>query len=305
MTNLLNSVSVERAGRLAAKGLADAGRGSVAAVFRSTFYVQTGAGCYCVGAAGLEPSGLNLVTAVPPGIDWASSGVRCGMKVRVRDGVFEVGPVLSFRFTDAATWSPELLPAGWTRNGLVRGLQIVRDDCVNGVPHDGLGRFIQPGCEPAHDDIVCRHAKAPLVAARRCLVEALRADTAGEADWSWAHALVGLGPGLTPSGDDFLGAVMIALNALNRRDLSDRLWDQLGPFAGNATNPISLAHLHAASRGYGVAALHDAMSALVTGDESAIRRAAARLDRIGHTSGWDALTGAVYTFDAWAQARRH
>mgnify|MGYP002278934842 FL=1 len=155
------------------------------------------------------------------------------------------------------------------------------------------------------DDMTGVHAKTPIATARLSLRDALRMGNDEAADWNWSHGLIGLGPGLTPSGDDFLGAVMLALHALGRRDLGDSLRADLLPCAPQATNTISLSHLRAASRGYGAAALHDALAAVVTGDESAIIDAATRLGGIGHTSGWDALAGAVCTLDAWAQARLH
>lgn len=37
--------------------------------------------------------------------------------------------------------------------------------------------------------------------------------------------LVGLGPGLTPSGDDFLFSVMFTLHALGHGAVAERLWD--------------------------------------------------------------------------------
>lgn len=105
--------------------------------------------------------------------------------------------------------------------------------------------------------------------------------------------LLGLGPGLTPSGDDFLGGLLIALRLLNRGDLAARLWAGLEAAAARRSVELSVAHLRAAAAGRGGAALHAALNALVTGRADDLPAALERIHGIGHTSGWDALAGAV------------
>ncbi len=104
--------------------------------------------------------------------------------------------------------------------------------------------------------------------------------------------LLGLGPGLTPAGDDALGGALIALRGFGREDVADRLAGWLLPSARTATSNISFAHLAAAAEGEGAAALHDTLASLA-GDDATLAEGVARLDRIGHSSGWDALAGAV------------
>ena len=56
---------------------------------------------------------------------------------------------------------------------------------------------------------------------------------------------------------------------------------------------LSVAHLSAAAAGRGSAALHAALNALVTGRADDLPAELERIEEIGHTSGWDALAGAV------------
>jgi hypothetical protein len=105
------------------------------------------------------------------------------------------------------------------------------------------------------------------------------------------ETLIGLGPGLTPSGDDFLGGVLIALRALGWPDVSDTVGRWLLGRANTRTHPISYAHLRCAADGAGAAVLHDALAALMSPGAPGLR---ARLDAVaamGHSSGWDALAG--------------
>ena len=105
------------------------------------------------------------------------------------------------------------------------------------------------------------------------------------------HSLIGLGPGLTPAGDDFVGGAMIALRAFGNAPLADRIASWALPLARKRTNRISRAHLECAARGEGHEALHDL---LCTFEEKHLER----LARIGHTSGLDAAAGALLALDS-------
>lgn len=102
-------------------------------------------------------------------------------------------------------------------------------------------------------------------------------------------SLIGLGPGLTPAGDDFVGGAMIALRVLGGdagRAQADRIAAWALPLARERTSRISRAHLECAAEGEGHEALHDLLN---TGDEKHLER----LAKIGHTSGLDAAAGAL------------
>jgi len=105
-------------------------------------------------------------------------------------------------------------------------------------------------------------------------------------------SLIGLGPGLTPAGDDFVGGAMIALRAFGRTAQADRIADWALPLAETRTGRISRAHLRCAAAGEGHEALHDLLAAL-GGNKNAIEAALAALDRVGHSSGRDAAAGAL------------
>jgi len=105
-------------------------------------------------------------------------------------------------------------------------------------------------------------------------------------------ALIGLGPGLTPAGDDFAGGAMIALRAFGAAALADRIAAWALPLAATNTGKISRAHLACAAAGEGHEALHELLRALSRG-RRAIERALAALSRVGHSSGLDAAAGAL------------
>ena len=106
-------------------------------------------------------------------------------------------------------------------------------------------------------------------------------------------ALIGLGPGLTPSGDDVLAGCLIALHQTSRHRQAAELAGHVVSIAGNATGRISAAHLGCAAEGYGSAALHQTLDALLTGSLQNLPDCLTALDRVGHSSGWDGLIGVV------------
>jgi hypothetical protein len=139
--------------------------------------------------------------------------------------------------------------------------------------------------------------------ARRFLDACARNDPA--AATAMGEGLLGLGPGLTPSGDDLVGGAFFARRLTEwgaptappippRRAFIDD-WKNAAAVvrarARERTHAISATLLDDLLDGSGHAPLHDLAQALTRSDEAAALDAAARLVRIGHSSGWDILTG--------------
>ena len=107
--------------------------------------------------------------------------------------------------------------------------------------------------------------------------------------------LVGLGPGLTPSGDDYLGGLLFTAHHLRTANPKEN--DVLHDFLHEArllTSRISHTILSDLAHGHGPAPLHDLINLLLQGIAGQpLRGSAQQLIRIGHTSGWDMLAGAI------------
>jgi Protein of unknown function (DUF2877) len=111
-----------------------------------------------------------------------------------------------------------------------------------------------------------------------------------------AMALLGLGGGLTPSGDDFVGGALFARGLLGAARCADAAaWRRAGEAVCRAararTHPISATLLGDLVAGRGWASLHELVAALAAGATTQAAAAARRLVRLGHTSGWDLLAG--------------
>jgi len=132
--------------------------------------------------------------------------------------------------------------------------------------NDGLVRLVAPLARGRIEEVGA--ATSPLLRLAAPGVAALAEWLVGCSDAApdeAASMLIGLGPGLTPSGDDLLGGAMIALRALGRDDRARRVADWALPLAATRTGAISAAHLACAATGEGSASLHELLAALLMG----------------------------------------
>lgn len=117
-----------------------------------------------------------------------------------------------------------------------------------------------------------------------------------EAFESAALRLLGLGHGLTPSGDDFLGAVLFTLRHAPVRTWQARmpgLHARLEAAAALATNPISAALLQDLMAGSSYRALHELLDALHRNQPECVATAVHTLLAVGASSGADMLAGVL------------
>lgn len=236
--------SAEVTGRFARDALAG-GEGEVCAAFRRSFYLRCPGGRYaCVGDLALGHGPLN---ALVRDFSMPAPGAQVWVSVQ-----------------DARVWQPGA-------HERFVDLALLREKARSRVPAEGLGCLVIG----AHNAL-SGHAQPALEALERWLVGNALADEAAQ--------LIGLGPGLTPSGDDFFGGMLVALRLAGRGMQADGLWRWLQPRLKERTSAISSAHLAAAAAGEA----HEALHAVLNGDLNL-----ERLDSVGHCSGWDALAGAV------------
>lgn len=120
-----------------------------------------------------------------------------------------------------------------------------------------------------------------------------------------AIRLLGLGSGLTPSGDDLVGGALFARKLLVPSDVAwQALGERLIAIAPARTHDISAALLADLIHGASYGVLHALVDALAdTCPFAMIVDAARALTAIGHSSGWDMLTGFLYALGICANER--
>jgi uncharacterized protein DUF2877 len=239
------SFRADIAGRFAREAL-QGGEGEVCALFRRSFYLRCPGERYaCIGDASLGRGPLNALVG------------ELSLPV--------LGQRLSVSLETTEPWRPPPQAPGFPK------LDELRQTAAKRIPREGLGCLVIG----AHNAL-SGHAQPALEALERWLV--------GNSLGNEAEQLIGLGPGLTPSGDDYLGGMLVALRLTGRGMQADGLWRWLQPRLRDRTSAISAAHLAAAAAGEAHEALHEVLNGELSLD---------KLHAVGHCSGWDALAGAM------------
>lgn len=115
--------------------------------------------------------------------------------------------------------------------------------------------------------------------------------------WAGIRTVKGLGFGLTPSGDDLLGGLLLALHGGQKifaRDFSRTIRAIRRQASGE--NPFSNAMLADASEGRAIGKIKDLQAAILFAAAREVRACARRLRTIGHSSGIDFGVGLLLTY---------
>ncbi len=258
--------------------------GRVLASFERSCYVETAGGQLIAvlaeslgrGAFALTVGGTLSFTALRPD-DPAS----------VEGQTLHLGP-LHIDLRPAVPWDPTLPPLSGPAGD---GPRTLADHLRAHAPSEGLARV--------HFD----DTKTLLLAQGRRALDRLRegltrADATAVTEG--AGQLAGLGPGLTPSGDDVLAGILLGLRVwpaaagpLGPKAVSTLLVGTAAPRTGR----ISRAYLWAARQGHASEAWHDLIRALPANADRVIT-AATRILSTGETSGADMLAGFLF---AWTE----
>lgn len=274
-------------------GLLDSGRhGRLIATFSRSCYVDLEGGIVAVVGPDLLNGPLNLVLAHSPEVPM--TGLPVGAAVSVRDRRLDIAGRWEIDTAPAHRWDPRLPPltdAPRVRRGLA-SIQAMLDA---GAPAESLARS------------EARPPRAANGMAR--LAGGLRDGDVG-AVGDGAGALAGLGPGLTPSGDDVLAGTLIAAAVLGVPQAGPIRERILTSIRGRTTR-ISAAYLEAAADGDAGEAWHRLLASLGRrsetvdfaparrGDETAdLVAAVERVLAFGETSGADMLAGFLLAFTA-------
>jgi Protein of unknown function (DUF2877) len=199
------------------------------------------------------------------------AAAETGHDAFVGDGLVQAGRI---RVPVRRWWDPSPVLGPLSRARLEQGCVALEGICASSSRQPGLDGH--PG--PADLAVCCAAG-----------------DLAGAVET--AESLVGLGPGLTPSGDDMLAGLLLALRLLGGaiRGGTRAVWlaDWLGAAvthdASDRTTSVSATLLHCAARGQAAAEVATVLRAFA-GQEPA-GPAVARLLAAGHTSGADLAWG--------------
>jgi uncharacterized protein DUF2877 len=251
----IEKMNVEIIGRFAREAAA-LGEGDVCVLLPRSFYLRFPGERYaCVGDATLGRGPLNALVS------------QLSMP--------RVGERVALSIAAAALWKPPAIGASGPPD-----TERLQQAAADRVPEEGFGCLIL-----GKHNALAMHAQPGLEALDRWVV--------GNTLEHEAEALIGLGPGLTPSGDAYLGGMLIALRLCARTAQAQALWRWLEPRLAGRTSTLSAAHLAAAAEGEAHEALHEGLRTLLGGNEAPWHAVLDALDAVGCPSGWDGLAGAL------------
>jgi hypothetical protein len=227
-------------------------------------------------------------------------GLEVGLPVKGDGRGIWVGETLNnepyrVSLTGVEVWEPRLegdgLTVGWL--GLKASLTVLHDHLIAQAPAESLACLPVTGAAGGRSvESVYRRA------ARRAIEGLLAALQVGDRQGitTGAAALAGLGPGLTPAGDDFLVGLMAGLRTwpqfLAGKGLPvEEACQAIYGAAAGRTNLLSMALLRSAREGMFGEAWHGLLAALRQGEADEVKEAAERVLGFGETSGADALSG--------------
>lgn len=276
-------------------------QGRVHSVFDRVVNIEHGAGVLAsLAVRGLDDAPGSARLDVD---SFTGTALVVGDPVRASAGRLCLGGAIEVSFERAVAWQCRLPVYAGAPGGLRRALRAARagrsawmtDPALAAPVADG-DRTGDGGDRDGHIDgdrdgdldgamgrALARHAAA--------LLDALAARRRDDAI-AHATSLIGLGPGLTPSGDDFLVGLFVVFH-LEGSPCQGWLDGGAGLLAAAAarTNAISQAALAEAAKGRVRQSIVDLLAALLDGSPEATGRALQRVLAIGASSGADIAAG--------------
>lgn len=253
---------------------------TVAATFDRSFYLRSGDAFVCIGDASIGDGPLNAVLGAgpprPPAV--GSAATSSGKRLEFADGA-------TIRLDVARRWQALARPTGPAH---LPALQALKSVALGEAPAESFIHALTASTDTVN----------PLGERARHGLRLL-GDAVGGAGFDCAPAvasLLGLGHGLTPSGDDVLSGALIMLHALDRGETATALGTAVRSRMRALTSPLSCAFLEAACDGEANAAAHRAIATLLDG--AAPAKVITPLASLGHSSGFDILAGILVVAEA-------
>ena len=195
------------------------------------------------------------------------------------------GRIASIASLPNAAWSAALPSVGHNTGGVVRAAcqRLIASIDALGEPR-GFGELL-----------AARMPAFPLdhaIVRVNALAAGYRAENP-DAVYTASRALLGFGTGLTPSGDDLCGAALFGRMLVSSGPRWRQIGERLARDVQSASHAISAALFADLVAGASFEPLHALADALAADDDAAAIDAASALAMLGHSSGWDMLTGFV------------
>ena len=278
-------VPILRSGVLAQEFCRSHARATVEAVFERSFYLRSGDEFICVGEPDIGNGPLTLIGHLGRLPDLA---LQPRQSVKVGDRLIVIDNSLRLTLDQSETWHSPSWPTCPSPVRLIEACAALERRAAIDAPEEGLARHLAgAGATPGSQQPLARIARTRIATFERWLSDVLDKRAQVMASAEAVGGLLGLGPGLTPSGDDFLVGALALLDAIGERGAHAALARAVIAALGS-TSPLSACFLRAAAAAHVGEALHRAVSSTIADNAGAAIEA---IENVGHSSGWDMMAG--------------
>jgi Protein of unknown function (DUF2877) len=295
------TIPILRSGTLARKFCRDGASAEIVAVFERSVYLRSADTFLCIGTPTIGNGPITMIGDFGSSDQLSNIGLRPGLLVSISNRCITIGNSTRFTFDECELWRPSGSCLARPHRQLINVCDAIVRLATVEAPEEGFAQIYRVHERGADETPLARMARARIAHFESWLCDALESrDIAATESFAAIGGLIGLGPGLTPSGDDFLVGALALLDALAERKAHAALTRAIAVAPRGLTSPLSDYLLRAAAAGHIGESLCRAISAVISG---AIDPAVASIREIGHSSGWDMLVGVVSTLRVVAAAR--
>lgn len=273
--------------------------GRIHSVFRRCAYLQFNRILVCAALPELGNSSITLLLA--NSCQTLPACFTPGAKVSLSMNDLRISDRFVFCARNAGTYDSVIVP----RRVDLHLMNVVNQRVQQlDLPHEGLAPVLKhDGAHRTGESALLQYAK-PLIDELLEGLPVLRDGVAKVYDYTdsprWVR-LMGAGPGLTPSGDDFLIGVLVALHLLGQKESAQVLWGSVAVEAKTSTTQISNTLLEQAACGRVSQTVRLFIDTLFADDPTTTAGLNSLLRQMGETSGWDWLAGFVLTLNVLLQ----
>ncbi|MEE4313283.1 MAG: DUF2877 domain-containing protein [Desulfofustis sp.] len=277
--------------------LSESAHWRITQTYRHCFYCLTDTGnVICIGDAHIDKGPFTIICADSDGT--AVAALSENREVRSCDGTMLFGDQASLDTANATPWLADFdTCAGPGGTALDTVLATLVAAAATTAPQQSFGALIpaifvpQPRAEKRSALTIALHRRLLQV------VDAIRCEDAFDDPkrlTSLLSPLIGLGYGLTPSGDDFCAGWILSLVATGKTRQATALATGLLDAAGKRTTAISLAFFRALAESRLSEGQTRLLHCCAAGQTADLGDALYGVYHHGSTSGWDMLAGFAF-----------
>jgi hypothetical protein len=280
-------IAILRSGLLARELCRQGASAAVEAIFERSLYLRAGDTFICIGAAEIGNGPLTLIGDFDAVARLSELGLRQGRAASVSGQRIVLADAVAFTLDRCDLWLPPEWPAAPSPEELADTCTALGHRAAVEAPAEGLAPLVFGTRLTAAPPTPLQRVAGARIARFEAWLSSARARGRVAAS-AFPEGLVGLGPGLTPSGDDFILGALALLDALAERKAHAASADAVARLSPALTSPLSLCFLRAAANGHVGEPLNRIVGSVISGH---VEAAIATAKRIGHCSGWDMLAG--------------